>query len=178
MKKHLILKLLLVTMITSFIYSCGAPKEAAVNNREDYSQSIEKQQFIFTARQALPMEDARYNPRLMFPQSGSNLYQLDGRYDVKVTPDSVIAFLPFFGRSFVAPMDPTKGGIQFTSTDFGYTRNVRKKNYEITIIPKDVRDIQKLYFTISPTGYAYLQVQSTNRTPISFNGIIENAEKK
>src|SRR5690606_13789712 len=103
---------------------------------------------------------------------------LNGGYDVKVTPDSVIAYLPFFGRSFVAPMDPTNGGIKFTSTDFSFTKELKKKNYEITITPKDVRDIQQLYFTISPGGYAYLRGQSINRTPISFNGIIESPVKK
>ncbi len=174
MKKKILYKYLVLLLAVGLLYSCGAPKEAATGQNSDYGALIEQQAFTFVARRAIPTEDARFNPRLMFPQNGNNLYQLNGLYDVKITPDSVIAFLPFFGRSYVAPIDPTEGGIRFTSTDFSYTRKMKKKNYEITIVPKDVREVRSLHFTVSPGGFAYLQVSSTNRTPISFSGIIES----
>lgn len=162
--------LLLISMILAFS-SCASQK-SATGTQQDYGALIESRRFTFTAQTVIPTEDSRFNPRFMFP-NGNNLYQLSSGYDIKVTPDSVTAYLPFFGRSFTAPIDPTKGGIQFTSTDFEYKQSVKKKNYQITITPKDVREVRSVLLTITPSGYAYVQVLSMNKTPISFNGIIE-----
>ncbi|WP_346238908.1 DUF4251 domain-containing protein [Niabella insulamsoli] len=141
----------------------------------DYNRLIDEQRYTFVAQTVIPTEDSRFNPRFMFP-NGNNLYQLTSGYDLKVTPDSVSAFLPFFGRSFTAPIDPNKGGIKFTSTDFDYKKTIRKKNHQITITPKDDRDVRSVYITVTPSGYASVQILSVNRTPISFNGRIEPNE--
>ena len=162
----------ILLIVTLFMVACTAQK-TAVSSTENYGEIIGQQQYTFQAQNVTPTEDSRYNPRLMFP-NGSNLYNLSYGYNVRVTRDSVIAYLPFFGRAYTAPLDPSKGGIEFTSTNFDYKQTMRKKNYQITINPKDVRDIRSVNITISPDGYAYLQVLSQNRTPISYNGIIES----
>lgn len=162
----------LFILMILFFSSCASQK-ATTGSQPDYQALIESRRFTFKAQTVIPTEDSRFNPRFMFP-NGNNLYQLSSGYDVKVTPDSVTAYLPFFGRSFTAPLDPTKGGIQFTSTDFDYKQSIKKKNYQITITPKDARDIRSLSLTITPAGYAYVQVLSMNKTPISYNGVIEN----
>ena len=152
--------------------SCSSQKKLNTSNDVDYNQLVEHQEFTFIAQTVLPTEDSRFSPRLMFP-NGNNLYQLSSGYDVKITKDTVVAYLPFYGRSFVAPIDPSKGGIQFTSTNFDIKKSIRKKNHEITITPKDVNDIRSIQISITPSGYAFTQVLSLNRTPISFNGIIK-----
>jgi len=141
-------------------------------DNSNYTQLVQQQQFTFVARSVTPTEDSRFNPRLMLPP-GTNLYQLGSGYDIRITPDSVIAYLPFYGRAYTAPMDPSKGGIKFTSTKFDYEMTTRKKNFQITISPKDAEDVRTIYLTISPSGYASAQVLSLNRTPIVFSGIIE-----
>lgn len=160
-----------IILLAVMVQSCADSKNMVTSNTT-LKNMIETQHYTFIAQNAIPTEDSRLNPRLMLPQ-GSNLYQLTSRYDLKITPDSVIAYLPFFGRSFTAPLDPTKGGIQFVSTKFNYTKNIHKKNYEITITPQDAQDVRSIYLTISPSGYASARIISTNRTPISFNGIID-----
>lgn len=63
----------------------------------------------------------------------------------------------------------------FTSNEFEYKKENHKKNgWAITITPKDVSGIQKIYLQISSRGNASLQVTSSNRQPISFNGYIED----
>ncbi|MFV0606413.1 MAG: DUF4251 domain-containing protein [Niabella sp.] len=162
------LNLFLIAMIV--LVSCSVQKSGT--GQSDITMALENRNYTFTAQTVFPTEDSRFNPRLMFPGS-ANLYQLSGGYDVRVTADSVIAYLPFYGRSFTAPMNPSEGGIKFTSTDFSYKSTIRKKNFEIDIRPNDNRDVRSLYFVISPNGYATLQVLSNNKTPISFNGVIE-----
>lgn len=170
--KKLISHSLAVVLSILLYASCASQKNINGDNQPDYQSLIDSRRFTFTAQTVNPTEDSRFNPRFMFP-NGNNLYQLSGGYDVKITPDSVVAYLPFFGRSFTAPLDPTKGGIKFTSTDFDYKQTTRKKNYQITITPKDDREVRNLFITITPAGYAMVQVSSMNKTPISFSGIIE-----
>jgi hypothetical protein len=116
------------------------------------------------------------------PQRGGQK-QLTSEYDLKVTKDTVIAFLPYFGRAYLAP-DPgtTEGGIKFTTTNFSYSSKQSKNgNWNILIKPKDKnmtnwRDVEQLILNISADGYALLQVISTHRDPISFNGYIQEVK--
>ncbi len=123
---------------------------------------IDAEQYVFTAQTALPTR--------------GRTVQLTTSYTVKVGKDTLVSDLPYFGRSFSAPIDPTKGGIQFNSTKFDYQVKEIKKGWQITIKPTDVSDVQQFFFSIFNNGSASLQVTSTNRTPITFNGYV--AERK
>jgi hypothetical protein len=130
-----------------------AAKEARIKNW------VDSQTYVFKARSAMPM-------------SGTTR-QLTSDYDVKVTKTSVVSYLPYFGKAYSAPMNMTGGGIQFNSKDFSYTTTPKKKGgWDIQIKPKDVQDVQQMTLSISQSGYASLQVTSTSRQPISFNGVI------
>jgi len=119
---------------------------------------INSKQFVFKAQSVLPM-------------AGSTRY-LTGDYEVKLLGDSLISYLPYFGRAYSVSYGD-KGGITFTSTKFDYKVKPKKKGgWDFTIETKDVKDTQRFNFIISEDGYTYLQVISNNRQPISFNGYI------
>jgi hypothetical protein len=132
----------------------------------EIKKMIENGNYVFEANYAIP-------------QTGESR-QLTYPYDLRVTKDSVIAYLPYFGRAFLAPSptDTEDGGIKFTSTNFKYVNEQHKKGgWDILIKPKDTniadwRDVQQLRLNISSEGYASLQVISSNRDPISFEGNI------
>src|SRR5215472_2626366 len=79
----------------------GDEKAAAVRDM------VESRNFIFQAQTAMPMR--------------GSVHQLTSEYDLKVTPTAIVSDLPYFGRAFVAPMNPTQSPLQFTSSQFGYT---------------------------------------------------------
>jgi hypothetical protein len=110
----------------------------------------------------------------VLPQRGGGR-QLTSEYDLRVTPDSVISFLPYFGRAyFDVPYGGGDGGIKFTSTKFTYEKKEKKKGgWEITIIPSDVKNLSRLLLYISPEGYASLSVNSVNRDFITFDGYLK-----
>jgi hypothetical protein len=59
--------------------------------------------------------------------------------------DTINAYLPFYGKAYSIPYGSNEGGIKFTSTDFNYTLTPKKKgSWDITIIPKDYRDVQQI----------------------------------
>jgi hypothetical protein len=160
-----------IIVLNLFLAACSSQKK--VNDHLPTVDLLDQQRYTFVARQVIPTEDARYNPRNMFPNA-SNMYQLTSRYDLRITPDSVVAYLPFFGRAYTAPINPSEGGIKFTSTNFSYKISMRKKNYEIQIIPNDNNEVRNLYLTVSPSGYASLNITSVNKTPIGYSGVIES----
>lgn len=122
---------------------------------------IESKEFVFKAQTVMPMS------------GGSR--QLTTDYDVRFLGDSIISYLPYFGRSYTATYGSEGGGIDFTSTKFDYKVKARKKGgWDVTIKPSDVKEIQEMNFTISDNGSTSLRVTSTNRQPISFYGHVTN----
>jgi hypothetical protein len=120
---------------------------------------VDAQNYVFVAQSAIPMS--------------GRARTLTSQYDMKITPASIVTYLPYFGRSDMPPIDPSQGGIIFTSKDFDYKLTAQKKGgWNIDIKPKDYRDVPRMFLTISADGYASLQVTSNTRQSISFNGYI------
>ncbi|MBL0307936.1 MAG: DUF4251 domain-containing protein [Chitinophagaceae bacterium] len=64
--------------------------------------------------------------------------------------------------------------LDFTTTDFSFEKEQDKKGaWVITIKPKDYSEVQIFIFTLQGNGSAELNVQLTNRSPVSFRGIID-----
>jgi len=101
--------------------------------------------------------------------------QLTDGSNVRVNNDTIVSELPFYGRSF----NPTYGstsesGVEFTSTDFEYSISEAKKGgWNITIIPKKVRDVSKMFMYVSESGYINLNVSSNTRQTVNYYGIIQ-----
>lgn len=142
-------------------------KKAAA--QAEVKKIVGNQHFYFVADYALPMTGGTKT--------------LTSIYDLKITRDSIVAFLPYYGQAYVSP-DPTdiEGGIKFTSTDFSYVqKDAKKGGWRITIKPNDHnitnwRDVQQMVLDISPNGYASLDIVSSHRDPISFQGKVVSRE--
>lgn len=155
LKKFIFVSLMVIPGISS-IYA--QVKGSATKNL------IESKEFVFRAQTALPL-------------SGSSR-QLTSEYDLRVSPNSVVSYLPYFGRAYFLPYGSTEGGFNFTSTKFLYSAKPAKKGgWEINIKPSDVQDIREFFLTISENGYGTLQVLSNNRQPISFSGYVTPIDK-
>ena len=150
-----------IIILTSLFFLMSTEKLFAQDKlvRDSISEIIQNKQFIFKATRALP--------------SSGRSRQLSFGYDLQVARDSIISHLPYFGRAYRAPIDPTKGGIQFVSTEFDYAVEEEKNGWLVTILPKNNSEVDKMFLHVSESGYASLQVISTFRQPISFNGRIE-----
>ena len=128
-------------------------------------QLVESQRYVFIPQSAMPLS--------------GRVRQLTPDYSLKITKDTLDTYLPYFGRAYSAPIDATQGGIQFVTNSFEYTATPRKKSgWDISIKPKDNRDVQQMQLSISETGYASLQVISINRQAISFNGYITEIKER
>lgn len=122
------------------------------------NKMINNRQYVFKAQQVMPL--------------GGRTLQVTPDYDVRVTKDSVEAYLPYFGRAYSANIGSSEGGIKFKSKQFDYTVKEKKGGWDITIKPKDVQDVQQLVFSIFDNGNSSLNVNSTNRQSISYTGYV------
>jgi hypothetical protein len=159
MKRLLFRGTVLFSLLIVF-QACGTTRSAAEKKMlaAEIEDGVANASFIFEASYAHP--------------TGYRSVYLSPYYDVKVTPDTIRAYLPYYGRAYRAPMDPREGGYNFTSTEFQYRYQPgkRKGNWiaEITIL--DLDRAVSFNFDIWESGSARLVVTDMNRQPISFQG--------
>jgi Domain of unknown function (DUF4251) len=154
-----------ITISTYGVYAQDSTKENKTSKESSVKNLVDAKSYVFIAQTVLPVS--------------GRVRQLTSYYDLKVSKDTVVTDLPYFGRAYTAPIDPSEGGINFTSTNFDYTTIERKKGgWDVSIKPKDTKDVQQLFLYISEKGYATLQVTSNNRQGISFNGYITEKKQK
>ena len=116
-----------------------------------------------------------FRVQTIFP-TGAISRQSIGEYDLKLKGDSLISYLPYFGRAYTAP-PPGDQGYNFISTGFQYSSKTTKKGgWEILIKPNDIRDFREFSLTISEKGYGTLRALSNNRQPISYSGYITTSK--
>ncbi len=142
---------------------------------------IEAQNYVFVATTAFPLNSVDVNKVLskMAGSTGGGSIPLTGsNYDVKVTKDSLAAYLPYYGRAYTARMGGVNdGGIKINAKEFKYKLEKRKKGgWVITMNPKNLTDDYNsnynLILTVTPNGYGTLSVNSNNQQSISFNGYL------
>jgi hypothetical protein len=126
----------------------------------DFKTLVDNKSFVFAAQSANPMR--------------ARTVQLSPGYTIKVSADTVIADLPYYGRAYSAPMNPSETGIKFTSSDFTYTIKDRKKNgWDVAIKAKQGTRSHQIFLTISSNGSCSARVLSSDKESISFDGYIQ-----
>lgn len=139
---------------------------------------LEAQDYVFVATSASPLNPSDINSVLSkmpgFNGGAGNINLNGSSYDLTVKKDSVVAYLPYYGRSYTPKMGTMdEGGIKFKSKSFGYKAVMRKKGgWTITITPKDVKDNYNLTLSVTTAGYATLTVTSNTQQTISFSGYL------
>jgi hypothetical protein len=169
-------------MLAAILLLFAGLQTSAQTDAATTKRIIEDKNFVFQATSAMPMANAdvtkvmgRMNGGIA---AGGSINLSGSRYDLKVTKDSVEAYLPYYGRAYTAQMNPDEAGIKFKSKDFSYTMSERKKGgWTINIKPKDSRDTQDMNLSVSKDGYATLSVNSNNKQPITFNGVLAEPKK-
>ena len=156
--------LLILLLIVGTGLSVGAQtthKEKKAVREAAIKKNVDGKTYTFIADRAMPL--------------GGGTIELTSIYDIRITPDSVISYLPYFGRAyFDVGYNPTDQGVKFTSTKFNYSEAQAKHGgWNITLKPQDVKHMQSLIFYLSPSGYGTLTVTTVNRDVITYQGHLE-----
>jgi hypothetical protein len=160
-----------ILFLVTCLFAAALPQFSIAQNKKDsvkaakINELIQNQDYTFKAQSTTPL--------------AGRLRQLTSDYDLRVSKETIVSQLPYFGRAYSAPINPAEGGIQFTSKDFEYTVTDKKKGgWDILIKFKDAKDVQQMQLSIFNNGTASLQVISNNRQAISFNGYITSSAKQ
>ena len=139
------------------------------------SQTLQSGEFLFTAKRANPTNYSVINTINSIPNATSTrVLDLDSGYGIWFKKNNMEVVLPYFGRSYKAPVNTDQVSFRFTSKDFTMTKSQGKKNKIIyTIIPNDNNTVQKIYLEIYPSGSAMVSIDANDRQPISYDGFIE-----
>ena len=75
-----------------------------------FAQSMRKERLaakIAGVKKMIENRNYVFQANLAYPQRGGSISLRSGEYDLRVSKDSVISYLPYFGRAYVARTDPT-----------------------------------------------------------------------
>ncbi len=147
---------------------------------EDLRALLASKQFVFKANTAIPFADADlYQALRMLGNPGGGTIPLNTSvYDLQIKSDSVLAYLPYFGRAFMGLAEREDLSIKINSKKFLYELEKRKKRgWRIKIITQDLNRNFTLFLEIGESGYATLSIRDQYRQPISFYGYIDKLEE-
>jgi len=142
---------------------------AAIISAETQAQDSAKQ----TIKDKIDAKNYVFEPTTMTPSRG-RVKHLDLGYFFKLSGDTLKVYLPYAGRAYMAPINPSDAGFDFTSTNFTYDVKEGKKNsYDISVKTKGKTYNTDFALTVYDNGTAYLRAIPTDRESISYNGDIK-----
>lgn len=154
----------------------------AQTDKATTAKIVEAKTYTFVARSVTPLniqDISAVMSKMPGAMAGGVINLTETYYEVKVTPDSVVAFLPYYGRSFNAPINQNDGGVKFTSKKFEYkSTKGKKRGWDTLIETKDAKESYRLAFNISDNGYVTLSLNSNNKQSVTYQGYLkENGDK-
>lgn len=152
-----------IILISVFLFqNCGSAQSVSEKEQKatEIRNAIERAEYTFKATYAYP--------------TGFRSQYLSPYYNVVVSPDTVKAYLPYYGRAYKAPVDPRDGGYRFTSTDFSYTieQGNRSGNWLMIIKFNDLNRSVVFNFDLWENGTGRLSVIDVDKQGISYQGDI------
>lgn len=107
----------------------------------------------------------------MTPSKGGSRQLTGSTYTVRVNGDTLICDLPYIGRVYNVSSVTGESGMNFTSYQFTYDSKAGKKNkWLLTIKTKDLKADRDLSFVFFDNGTATLNITSSDRQFISYQG--------
>jgi hypothetical protein len=109
----------------------------------------------------------------MTPSKGGTRQLTTTTYAVQVKGDTLVCDLPYIGRVYNVSSITGEGGMNFVSTQFTYESKAGKKNkWLLTIKTRDLKADRDLSFVLFDNGTATLNITSSDRQFISYQGKI------
>ncbi|MES2266007.1 MAG: DUF4251 domain-containing protein [Bacteroidota bacterium] len=166
----------LIKILFTLIIAITAIDPAGAQSKK----AIQQAKKTAEVKQLINAKDYVFQANYMYPLGGGSRY-LTTPYDLTVSPDTVEAFLPYFGVAYSSAgyNNNEDNGIKFKSTKFDYKTSDAKKDgsYIIRIKTNDTRNGTQLILQVFTNGNADLSVISQNRQQIRFSGFVKERAK-
>jgi hypothetical protein len=130
--------------------------------QDEIAQAINNDRWDFTADYAYPSYGKSRN--------------ITGVYYVQCRKDTLIVALPYYGKLNSPAGASNENPLDFKSTDFKLTKEVRKKGGWLVTIKSPNSEVQSMSFTFFDNGSARVNLIMTNRSGIDFSGKVAPAK--
>lgn len=174
--KHLLLLLFFIIGVRVTYAQDQAKPFSAI----EIKKMADDKKFIFKAKQATLNNDSENRNGGLISSVPSKLSHviLNGTYSALLTPDSVVSYLPYFGKPQAERVDTENINVmmdespaKFSTTAYDYEVQQKKKgNVIITVKPKDTKVIEKYVFEFALDGTAKLELTITGYKTIKYDG--------
>lgn len=154
-----------IILLCSAFFVCSIVADAQQGNtRKSQQDAAAESHYVFV-------------PEMVYPLS-AQVRQVTPGFQLIFSKDTLISYLPYFGRAYNVDYNTTKGAMDFTSTRFEYDIQKSKKGEQtITLRPKDNNDVREIQVTIYSDSSAFVQAYFNQRQNISYRGRISSAGK-
>ena len=159
-KRTIILMLLLIIGLS------GVSAQSKKEQKEQREQAVKEQ---------IVSEKYKISVSTAYPRRGKTVY-LSSPYSLEIRNDSVISYLPFYGRAYSIPYGGGDGLIFKAPLDEYEMKMNKKGAVKIEFIARSPEDRFKFSLTIYPNGSTSINVNMQNRESISFSGEMEEKE--
>lgn len=161
MKTKNILPVVFILIIAAAISGCSNTRKIISDPPLDSTavrNMIDSQRFVFM-------------PRYVNPMSGRRR-ELDPGFELSISKDSLISYLPYFGRGYIASISPSDVDYDFASTKFTYSVMPARRGWNISIKVQDQTYLRELFLRIFDNASASLTITSLDRSSISYDGYL------
>jgi hypothetical protein len=145
-------------MLIFFITNSFVKQDISPAAQDEIAQAINNDRWDFTADYAYPSYGKSRN--------------IIGVYYVQCRKDTLIVALPYYGKLNSSAGANNENPLDFKSTDFKLTKEVRKKGGWLVTVKKPNPEVQSMSFTFFDNGTARVYFTMTNRSGIDFSGKI------
>ena len=157
--KKLLFSILLGSSACAMLSGCASAEERAARAAEQAAK----------VTKALEARDYKIAVNRMYPMKGSSRSVSYG-YSVEVRNDSLISYLPYFGRAYNVPYGGGKG-FNFSEHIGSYHETQQSNGARVIDIElKNDEDIYQYTIKVFDNGNSSIDVQSRQRDPISYSG--------
>ena len=155
-----------------FILLCGIVSACAVSEEAKREKEISKALLAQTVRNSLQNQHFTIDVKTCHPFR-SRPIQLSTLYSIVVKGDTIISYLPYFGRAYSVPYGGGKA-LNFEGRISGYqVGEVKKGHYVVNIAVRNEEDDYLYQINMFENGRADIEVNSRNRDRIYFTGDLD-----
>ena len=154
----------LMVLLTMMLVACSSltPAEKA-ERRAKRAQAVE---------QALAARHYRVSVNMMYPRNGK-AKTVSSDYGLEVKGDTLVSYLPYFGRAYNVPYGGGKG-LNFTETFTEYhSKKLSNGATQVLIKVKNEEDVYDFILEIFDNGSTSIDMNSRERESINYSGNME-----
>ncbi len=151
--------LILAIFVSGYSPVSAQKKDKKDEQFKEMTSLIESGRYLFTVQSVQP--------------TGSRTIRTTSLYTLEANDSTYKAYLPYFGRAYQASYGGD-GGIEFDASPENLKLSLKEKKRMIKV-EFDVQaknDKYSCFLSVGSSGYGTLSINSQNRQPISYSGIV------